>query len=87
MEAFDTARLLAMKKTKRTSLEYMKEGALKALESIRGFPDNHRQITAQKLRIAQLAAEITRENGEIFALEQELGITREGKPGLNTGTA
>lgn len=85
MEAFDAARLLAMKKVKRQSLEYMKDGAIKALETLKGVAAAERQITAQKLRITQLTAEITRENGEIFALEQKLGIAREGKPGLNTG--
>lgn len=85
MNAMDTARLLAMKKTKRISLEYMKAGALKALESLKGIPDNHGQITAQKLRIAQLTAEITKENNAIFALEQKMGTAPEGEPGIMAG--
>lgn len=85
MTTLDTARLLAMKRRKRESLLLIRESAQKNRTEAHE-QDNARSITSADLWLMKVTAEINRANDEIFALEQELGITREGESaGAHTG--
>lgn len=86
MDAFGRAGELARKKVYRDSLKRMQRGAAETREALGMIGADERMIRAADLRLMELNNEISKLNGEIFALEQMLGIAREGESaGSDTG--
>lgn len=77
----DEARLLAMKRTKLAALRRAAINAEAMLRELIARESPERMLTAQRLRIVELANEITRTNDAIFAMEQKLGIPPAGESG------
>lgn len=69
---------LARKKTYRDSLKRMQANAAETRQTLGEIGADEKLIRAADRRLMEINNEITRLNDEIFSLEKELGITREG---------
>ena len=77
----DEARLLAMKRTKLAALRRALINAEAMLRELIARDSPERTLNAQRLRIVELANEITRTNDAIFVMERKLGIPPAGESG------
>ena len=75
MSTLETARLLAMKKTRRDSLIKARDAAAETRETLGIIDAPENLIRVSNLRLMELNGAINKINDEIFALEQKLGIT------------
>lgn len=81
MGAFERAGELARKKIYRDSLLRMRRGAAETREMLGMIGADTCLIRAADMRLMELNNAITRAGDEIFAMEQEMGIGREGETG------
>lgn len=73
----ETARMLGMKKSRRAAMLRMRDNAAETRETLGMIGAEQRLIRAADRRLMELNNEINRLNDEIYAMEQELGITND----------